>query len=153
MNVCVGGTFDHFHKGHRLLLSTAFSTAGKQGKVFIGITSGEILSTKKDVSSFKKRKTIVEQYIKEKQYTRPYQIEPIKDKYGPALTEDFDAIVVSSETLLTAQEINLLRRKKGKQFLKIIEIPIVLADDDAPISSSRIRKKQITTEGKLLKKD
>ena len=43
MKVCIGGTFNPLHKGHKLLIDKAFEVAGKQGSVFIGITTGEIV--------------------------------------------------------------------------------------------------------------
>jgi pantetheine-phosphate adenylyltransferase len=153
MKVCLGGTFDHFHKGHKKLISTAFTIAGDNGMVFIGITRGNILSKKKDVSSFNQRKQNVVQFITEKNYSQSYRIEPIFDKFGPAVTDDFDAIVVSSETYPTAKEINIRRIKKAKKPLEIIQIPLVLAHDKMPISSSRIRNKKISKEGKVLTKD
>lgn len=152
MKVCLGGTFDHFHKGHQKLISTAFSIAGDNGMVFIGITKGNILSKKKDVSSYDKRKQNVLQFITQKKYSQSFTIEPIFDKFGPAVTDDFDAIVVSSETYPTAKEINMNRIKTEKKPLEIIQISLVLAQDKMPISSSRIRNKKITKEGKVLTK-
>jgi pantetheine-phosphate adenylyltransferase len=56
MRVCVGGTFDILHKGHELLIDKAFQTAGKQGSVFIGITTGEIPKTKGNIWPINKRR-------------------------------------------------------------------------------------------------
>lgn len=153
MKVCVGGTFDHFHKGHEALISTAFQTAGDNGMVFIGITKGRIIHSKKDVSSFEQRKCNVMQFISKKKYSQRYVIQPIVDRFGPAVTDDFDGIVVSSETYSVAKEINTHRIKNGKKPLEIITIPLVLAQDNMPISSTRIKNKIITKQGKVLIKD
>jgi pantetheine-phosphate adenylyltransferase len=80
-------------------------------------------------------------------------IKPIADKYGPSIEDDFDAIIVSPETFETAKEINLRRVEKGKKPLKIIKIPFVLAEDGKPISSTRILKKEIDENGRILKDD
>ena len=153
MRVCIGGTFDILHRGHKLLISKAFETAGKQGYVFIGVTTGEIINKKGDVESFEKRKRAIEQYLSEKKSTARFLIKPIHDKYGPSLEEEFDAIVVSNETRPNAEEINRIRKNSGKKPLEIIQIPFVLAEDDIPISSSRIRKNMIDSDGRVLKRD
>ena len=43
-----------------------------------------------------------------------------------------------SKAFETAQEINLKRVENEKKLLKIIKIPFVLAENDKPISSTRI---------------
>ena len=153
MKVCIGGTFNHLHKGHKLLINKAFETAGKQGQVFIGITTGELTDEKRDVKSFEEREKTVEEYISKEKITIRYLIKPIYNKYGPTLDEDFDAIIISPETRPTAEEINKIRKQKGKKPLQIIQIPFVLADDNIPISSSRIRNKEIDKDGGIVKRD
>jgi len=153
MRVCIGGTFDTLHKGHELLINKAFQTAGKQGSVFIGITKGELPKTKGNIKSFKVRKKTIEQYVLKKGYINRVTIKPIKDKYGPSTKDDFDTIVISPETKSTAEEINNIRRQNMKKPLKIVQIPFVLANDRTPISSSRIRKKEIDENGRVLKID
>ena len=151
--VCIGGTFDRLHKGHKALIDKAFEIAGENGWVFIGITKGEIANKKKDVLPFNKRIQDVKKYLKEKGFYSQSEIQPIYDKYGPSIEGDFDAIIVSPETEKVAQEINRIRRKKRKKPLEIISIPFVLAENGSPISSTRIRKKEINQEGHLLEKD
>jgi len=153
MRVCIGGTFDTLHKGHELLINKAFQTAGKQGSVIIGITKEEITKIKGNIKSFEERKKTIEQYILKKGYINRFTIQPIKDRYGPSITDEFDAIVISPETKSTAEEINNKRRQNMKKPLKIVQIPFVLANDGAPISSSRIRKKEIDKNGRILKID
>ncbi len=153
MRVCIGGTFNILHKGHKLVIDKAFETAGIRGSVFIGITTGENLIGKKDVKSMIKRKRSIEQYLSKKGFINRATIEPIEDKFGPSVEEEFDAIVVSPETLNTAKEINKKRKRLNKKQLKIIQIPFVLAEDNIPISSTRIKKKEIDEHGNILKRD
>jgi len=153
MRVCIGGTFDTLHRGHKLLINKAFQTAGKKGSVFVGITKGELPKTKGNIKSFEERKKIIEQYLLKKGYINRATIKPIKDKYGPSIKDDFDAIVVSPETKCAAEEINNKRIQNGKKPLKIVQVPFVLANDGAPISSSRIRKREIDENGRILKID
>ena len=153
MNVCIGGTFNIFHRGHKLLIDTAIDIAGKNGCIFIGITTGEMIKFKNNIKSFESRKDTILEYLLERGYKGDLLIEPIRDKYGPSITGEFDVIVVSPETIRNADDINLNREKIGKKRLKIIEIPFVLAGDNKPISSTRIQEKEIDTEGHLLNKN
>ncbi len=153
MKVCIGGTFNHLHKGHKLLINKAFETAGKKGHVFIGVTTGELTDKKREVKSFEERGKNIEEYISKEKITIHYLIKPICNKYGPTLDKDFDCIIISPETRPTAEEINHIRKQKGKKPLQIIQIPFVLADDNVPISSTRIRNKEINKDGSILTRD
>jgi len=151
MKVCIGGTFDILHKGHKYLISKAFEVAGKQGHIFIGITSGKFFRNKKNLKTFNERKKAVLDYISKKKTVNTVVVKPIKDKYGPSIDGDFDAIVVSPETVESAEEINRKRRGIGKKPLEIIKMPFILAEDGKTISSSRIKKGEIDINGKLLR--
>lgn len=151
MKVCIGGTFDSLHKGHKALIKKAFEIAGRNGLVFIGITSGEIIKRKDGVKSFDTRKKAIVQFLSEEGLTENVTIKPIFDKYGPSIKGDFDVIVVSPETVNTARKINELREQSNKKPLKIVQIPFLMAKDNLPISSSGIRKKEIDKEGHVLK--
>ena len=153
MRVCIGGTFDLLHKGHKKLIDKAFEVAGRNGFVFIGITTGNMLESKKSVKNLDERINNLKQYLNEKGYINNAIIKPIKDRYGPTLTDDFDAIVVSPETIKTAEEINKKRIENGEKQLKIIQIPFILAKDGSPISSTRIKNKEIDEDGRVLSSD
>jgi len=153
MKVCIGGTFNQLHNGHKLLIDKAIKTAGNKGYLFIGITEGEISAIKNNVKPFKERKKAIKKYLQKKKTIPNIEIKPIEDKYGPSVNEDFDAIVVSPETKITADEINIKRKKIGKKPLDIVQIPFLLADDGKPISSSRIAKREINKNGEILKID
>jgi pantetheine-phosphate adenylyltransferase len=151
MNVCIGGTFDRLHKGHKILLKKAFEVAGKKGKVFIGITTDNFIKDKKNVKSLNVRIINIEKYLKKEGYEKRYIIEPISNKFGTSINGDFTAIVVSFETKKNAKEINKKRIKLGKKPLKIIAIKIVLAEDGLSISSTRIRNNEIDENGRIIK--
>jgi pantetheine-phosphate adenylyltransferase len=153
MRVCIGGTFNILHKGHKLLIDKAFEVAGLKGYVFIGITTGDILTGKKDVKSTIERRKSIEKYLAKKGFINRAVIEPIEDKYGPSVKKEFDAIIVSPETKNTAEDINKKRKELKKKPLKIIQIPFVLSENGLPISSSRIKKKEIDEYGNILKRD
>ena len=153
MKVCIGGTFDILHKGHKKLINKAFETAKEDGFVFIGLTTKKVTMGKKFVKPIKERQKNLQNYLSEKWFNNRYLIKSINDKYGPSINDDFDAIIVSPETYETAVEINLIRVENKKKSLKIIKIPFVLAKDGKPISSTRIYKGEIDKNGNTLKDD
>lgn len=150
MNVCLGGTFHPFHKGHKELIRKALQIAGPAGTVFIGITSSDMIKKKGRLVSYEHRKKIIEEFLEQEHALKQSTIEKLTNKFGPTPEGDFDAIVVSPETRPTAEEINKKRIQHGKKPLQIISIPFVLAEDEKPISSTRIRKKEIDENGELL---
>jgi len=153
MHVCVGGTFYPLHKGHKVILKKAFQVAGAKGSVFIGVTSAAMAKKKGKLPSFQKRKQSIEQFLVEENVQKQATIQPLSNKFGPTLEGDFDAIVVSPETKPTAEEINKKRKQFGKKPLQIVVIPFVLSEDNQPISSSRIRRKEIDENGTILKQE
>ena len=153
MNVCLGGTFHPFHKGHKELLRTAYQTAGQNGSVFIGITSSSMKTKDGNTPSFETRKEVIENFLKEEKVLHQTIIRRLIDKYGPTIEGDFDAIIVSPETKSTAEEINTKRKQLGRKPLEIIVIPFVLSANGKPISSTRIRRNEIDENGNLLRQE
>ena len=152
MKVMVGGTFDPLHAGHRKLLTRSFELAGAGGCVVIGLTTDEFAGRKTHpVQPFARRKQTVEQFIREKGFRAEYRIESLPDRYGPAPDEDFDALVVSEETLPVGVEINQLRQQRGRKKVDLHQISCVLADDGRWISSTRIYRGEIDPEGRLVR--
>jgi pantetheine-phosphate adenylyltransferase len=152
MKVMVGGTFDPLHAGHRKLLTRSFELAGAGGFVVIGLTTDEFAGRKSHpVRPFDERKRELEGFIRERGFGAAYRIEPLGDRYGPAPDEDFDALVVSEETLPVGMDINRLRQKRGRKKVDIHQISCVLADDGRWISSTRVYRGEIDPEGRLVR--
>jgi pantetheine-phosphate adenylyltransferase len=151
MKVCIGGTFDELHKGHKFLIDKAFEIAGKKGAVFIGITSDEFIKNKGEIKQLDERIKNLETYLESKGFMKQVIVKSIDDRYGPTLEDDFDFIVVSPETFSNALDINQKRIKKGKKPLEIIKIPFINSEDGKPISSTRIRNKEIDSYGRILR--
>lgn len=146
--VVLGGTFEILHKGHRALLKKAFSL----GRVSVGLTSDAMVKKMKNrtAEKFILRKKELAKLIKEEFKAKP-SIKKIEDKFGFAVKENFDYIVVSPETYNTAVLINKTRKDKNKKLIEIVEVGFVLAEDGRPISSTRILNGEIDKIGKLLK--
>ena len=148
----VGGTFDPLHDGHKVLISRSFELAGPQGHVVIGLTTDSFASRKiHPIRPFEVRKSELEQYINSRNFPTPFIVEPLQDRFGSALDAEFDAIIVSEETLPVAVEINKLRREKGRKKVDIHQISCVLAEDGRWISSTRIYRGEIDIHGHMMR--
>jgi len=144
--VAVGGTFEFLHIGHRAVLTRACRLAS-DGLLVIGITSDHFTSLKdRHVASFTERCEEVLDFIS--RFDVNASVVQIDDPFGPALTENFDYIIVSPETLPKADRLNELREKKGLGKIKVICVDYVLAFDGKNISSTRISKGEIDLWGK-----
>lgn len=146
--VGVAGTFGPLHKGHKALLQRAFEV-GK--KVLIALTTESMLKNKDrrdKIPDYELRKIALEKFLDGAGYHGRYEIIPLNDPYGVAITlPEQQGIVTSEETVKPAEEINKIRVKRGLKPLKIFSIKLVAAEDGKPISSTRIRKSQIDSEG------
>lgn len=153
--IALGGTFDHFHKGHETFLKNAFLTSEK---VLIGITCDSYVLKNKEkeiIENFKIRKESVVSFLKKKGFLEKAEIIAINNRYGPTLKDKIiDAILVSKDDVKIVETINLKREKNKLKKLKIILISTVLAEDARRISSRRIREGEIDRNGKTyVKKD
>ena len=152
MKVMVGGTFDPLHDGHKRLLERSFVLAGPGGQVAIGLTTDSFASRKTHPTRpFNTRKKDLVDYVLSQHFPADWIVEPLNDRFGSALDADFDAIVVSEETIPVAVEINRLRREKGKKKVDIHQITCVLAEDGHWISSTRIYRGEIDVHGRLIR--
>ena len=146
----MGGTFDILHLGHKNLLTRA-SLEGDE--VLIGLTTDEKARANREsevLNSYEIRKENLESYLNSEGFLEKFIIVPLNNDWGPSVIDkNFDAIVVSEETKKTADKINSIRASEGKNKLSVIVVPLVLADDGQLISSSRIRKQEIDSKGKL----
>lgn len=140
----MGGTFDHLHIGHELLLKTAFSISRK---VVIGLTAEEMLNNKKyksKLEDYKTRKKKIENFVKNFADLSRLEIVELKDPYGPPIHEpDYEGLIISQETYASALKMNEMREQKGFKPLILIVIPILKDENDQKISSTSIRAKMI----------
>lgn len=152
--VAIGGTFEYLHDGHKKLIKMAFRIV-RDGEVHIGLTSNQMAGQKgRKINDYNTRKANLTQYIESLNVPETrYIIFELTDPYGPTIEEDYDYIVVSPETHGVALKINQLRRERGKEPIKIVRIEYVLADDEIPISSTRISKGEIDIHGHLKKNE
>ncbi len=125
--VAVGGTFDKFHQGHRMLLEKAFQVAEQ---VLIGVTSDEFGGQKGEIEPCNIRMANLNALL---EGHSNYILARLEEHYGPTVEdESIEAIVVSPETEPTAREINKIRKEREMKPLDIIIIGMVLAEDGKP---------------------
>ena len=147
--VAMGGTFDIIHKGHLTLLSKAFSISSK---VIIGLTSDELAEKrgKKTLNNYQKRFETLMSTIKTNFPNHAFQISKLDNDFGPAvLEENVQALVVSDETGNQGEILNQLRAEKNLSSVKIVIVPMILAQDGDRISTTRIKNSEIDVEGNL----
>jgi pantetheine-phosphate adenylyltransferase len=148
--VAIGGTFDALHRGHKILLRTAFR-AGDQ--VLIGLSrNGFVRQLVKNhrVDPYQTRKQELLSFLKKERVFERAKIIPLDDPYGPTINNStIGALVVSRMTKKMADKINMIRRRRGLKPLPVVTIGMVVAEDFEPISSTRIRAGEIDREGYL----
>jgi len=148
--VAVGGTFDSLHRGHRILLRVAFRVGDR---VLIGLSRNgfvEKLRKGHPVDPYPRRKRELLAFLKKEGVLERGKVVPLDDPYGPAITDSsISALVVSKMTEKMAGRINKMRKRRGLRPLQVLPIEMVLAEDFAPISSTRIRAGEIDREGYL----
>ncbi|MDE1770818.1 MAG: pantetheine-phosphate adenylyltransferase [Thaumarchaeota archaeon] len=148
--VALGGTFDMVHRGHLELLKGAFSISSK---VIIGLTSDEFARKKGKTPehNYSQRLKSLEDTIKENFPNSLYEISKLENDFGPAVLEkEVEALVVSDETAHKGEELNRLRVQKNSPPVEVIVIPLTLAKDGTRISTTRIKKFEIDSDGNIL---
>jgi pantetheine-phosphate adenylyltransferase len=150
--VAVGGTFDEFHRGHKVLLLEAFEIGEH---VLIGLCSDEFvekMGKPHATASYEERLKELRVFLKTLGQDDAAEIVPLNDPYGITVTDRcIDALVVSEETEKTAIKINRKRSEARLPPLTIVTIKMVPAENHIPISTTRIREGEIDREGHLLK--
>lgn len=148
--VAVGGTFDALHRGHKILLRTAFRAGDK---VLVGLSrNGFVRKLRKmhPVDLYPKRRRELVSFLKREGLASRGKIVPLDDPYGPAINNSaIQALIVSRATRKMAERINAIRKRRGLKPLSVVSIQMVLAEDFKPISSTRIWAGEINREGYL----
>lgn len=145
--VALGGTFDHLHAAHKLLIQLGAFLATR--KLIVGVMSDRLLKTKNHpelLEPLPQRKDHVEAFLTRCGATKAQtdgntgdkiqmDVVEIEDPYGPtAWDADIHALVVSRETASGGGAINKLRQDKGLPQLEVFTIEVIGAQLSAAVS-------------------
>ncbi|KAL7063503.1 hypothetical protein AAHC03_02022 [Spirometra sp. Aus1] len=125
-SVCLGGTFDQLHNGHRVLLSVAALLA--QRRLLVGVTDPSMLQKKvlaPLIQTYDERCRAVADFLRDINCApeEPVTFARLTDPFGPPISDpDFTCIIASPESVSGSQKINQLRSEKGFPPLHIEEI-------------------------------
>lgn len=144
--VCIGGTCDRLHPGHKLLFSLAALVTSE--RLVVGVTSSSLLG-KKTLAEFIQpctlRSVILEDFLASVKPQIRYELVEIMDPCGPAITDStLKAIVVSEETKAGAQMCNNLRKERDMSEMETIVVDLVdEADSRTKLSSTTLRLQEL----------
>lgn len=159
---CIGGTFDHLHDGHKILLSIGVFLSKKE--LIIGLSYEQLLANKKYddfLQSYEERYRIVNDFVRYLRQTKSsngadedfvLEIYELNDVYGPTATiENMDLLLVTEETSKGGGLVNKKREEKGLRQLDIFVVKLI--EDETKndkISSTYIREYQYQEFNKLI---
>ena len=140
----VGGTFDRLHAGHRVLIERGLS---KCTSLEIWLTSDSIAQAKDPrCENWSVRGQKILDFLEDS--SDRVSLHVLEDSDGPApWHQSATAIMCTPETRAGCDRINSERNRNGLFDLEVIVIEHLNAHDGNPISSSRIRSGEISTEG------
>ncbi|MBI5451897.1 DUF359 domain-containing protein [Candidatus Gottesmanbacteria bacterium] len=175
--IAIAGTFDRLHKGHKFFISEAFKLGEKvmigltsdsfvKEKFEIRNLKLEKKSDKDTsevagiqrllrgggikVQNYQTRKKELEDFLTREKLLDRAEIVKIDNVYGPAIGKtEIEALVVTSETLEGGFTVNRRRSELGLKPLKLLKIPLILAEDNKRIASTRIRLGEIDRWGRI----
>ncbi len=146
----LGGTFDRLHLGHAALLGTALAVGRS---VAIGLTTPAYLRAhpKPDgprIQLYSVRRRSLEAWLRRHATARRWRVVPLENPFGRSTEEGVGVLVVSADTRGGGAAVNRERRRLGRRPVPVVVVPLVLADDLRPISSRRIRAREIDRWGR-----
>lgn len=142
----LGGTFDHFHQGHKQFLLYASQLAPK---LVIGITDPKLTLHKpyaESIEPYSVRYQAVRRFCQH--HNLNAQIVQLHDAFGPTLEKgEIESLCVTPETETGANKINELRQKMHLRPLPVYVCPMFLDESGQELHSVRIRAGVVDRQG------
>ncbi|KAJ1980226.1 hypothetical protein H4R33_005537 [Dimargaris cristalligena] len=148
----MGGTFDHLHSGHKLLLTMAAWIT--TGTLYCAVSDEPLLKNKKFadyLEPFPKRCRRVRDFLNLINPDLDYRTPPLEDPYGPTITApEIQALICSEETLPGGHAVNNERAKRNFPPLQLMVITVIShASPKANLSDNRSSETQSAYSLKL----
>lgn len=113
-SVVIGGTFDRFHNGHRLLLAQSALRAEK--RILVGVTDGPLLTNKalaELIEPLEARMENVQSFLSDVKSSLQIDVVRIVDVMGPtAWDATLECLVITADTIGGGETVNVERRKR-----------------------------------------
>ncbi|XP_043856614.1 bifunctional coenzyme A synthase isoform X2 [Dromiciops gliroides] len=151
-HVAVGGTFDHLHNAHKLLLTVACLLAQK--RLMVGVADKDLLENKvlrELLQPYTDRVKHLSEFLVDMKPSLVFDIVPLLDSYGPAGTDpSLECLVVSEETYRGGLAVNCRRLENGLKELALHQILLLKNPDhreneEDKVSSSSFRQRLLGT--------
>jgi len=130
---CLGGTFDHLHLGHKVLLSLALLNTRR--KLLLGITSSVLLLKKQYhyfLEDYETRKERVIHFLKKQNPALEIETFQILDPVGVAGTDkELEACILTREVAKGGQMVNDAREKNGLPKVELVFVDMILAAEES----------------------
>jgi pantetheine-phosphate adenylyltransferase len=105
-----------------------------------------------ETASYNERRKELKTFLELSCLAARAKIVPLNDPCGLTISgKGLEALVVSKETQKTAERINEKRQKAGLAPLEIVAVKMVPAENNTPISTTRIRCGEIDRNGHMLR--
>ncbi|MHA1226387.1 MAG: pantetheine-phosphate adenylyltransferase [Candidatus Hodarchaeales archaeon] len=145
-SIGIGGTFDRFHSGHRLLIDLAafYADILKVGLIDSSYFNEKPKEQQFLIQEYDVRYSHLKEYITKllKKKLIVFRIRNVGEDRKIATDQQIEALVVSPETYLGALEINKERAKRGKKKISIVVVPFVVRANGIRESSTRLRQER-----------
>jgi pantetheine-phosphate adenylyltransferase len=135
----LGGTFDHLHAAHKLLLHLSlFLTTHK---LIVGVMTPSLLQSKSNAQLLQpldERIRTTKDFLSRQGTNVELDVVEIHDPFGPTAWDgDIQALVVSKETVSGGEAVNKKREEKGLGKLDVWVIDVIAAEPGIAQSSER----------------